>query len=140
MAKQTSSYKQALYNNALPDKGKEMKYRILVVDDEADICLLLSSILKRLGHEVICSHTLAEGKSDFLSFGPDLMFMDINLPDGNGLEEVSSFQDLNHDVRIIMISAYDFPQEIKKTEQLNLTLLRKPFNREKIIQAIQPLN
>ena len=29
MAKQTSSYKQALYNNALPDKGKEMKYRIM---------------------------------------------------------------------------------------------------------------
>ena len=117
-----------------------MEHRILVLDDEEDICLLLTSILKRLGHEVTCSHTIYEGKLRFISFNPDVMFMDISLPDGNGLEEVSAFRQLNPKVHIIMVSAYDFPQEIKRTEQLNLSFIRKPFNREKILQAIQQFN
>src|SRR5215217_4506644 len=113
-------------------KKQEMKrYRILVLDDEEDICLLLSSILRKSGHEVICSHSITEGKSMFMSFEPDFMFMDINLPDGNGLEEATAFQKLNRNVRIIMISAYDFPLEIKKTEQLKLEFLRKPFSSDK---------
>jgi len=122
------------------DHSSDKSYKILVLDDEEDICLLLSSILRKLGHKVICSHSLKEGKSSFTSFAPDLMFLDINLPDGNGLEDVPSFQNLNHDVRIIMISAYDFPQEMKKSEQLHVEFLRKPFNREKILQAIQSIS
>ena len=132
--KQTNNYRQ------FKDHRSNKSYKILVLDDEEDICLLISSILRKLGHQVICSHSLKEGKSDFTSFAPDLMFLDINLPDGNGLDDVPSFQNLNHDVRIIMISAYDFPQEMKMSEKLHVEFLRKPFNREKILQAIQTIS
>ena len=69
----------------LKDHRSDKSYKILVLDDEEDICLLLSSILIKLGHRVVCSHSLKEGRSNFTSFVPDLMFLDINLPDGNGL-------------------------------------------------------
>jgi two-component SAPR family response regulator len=138
--KYLSQFKQVFNKKPSEDEEKKMKYRILVLDDEEDICLLLTAILRRLGHEVLCSHSLAEGKSDFVSFEPDLMFMDINLPDGNGLEEAPAFQKLDQRVRIIMISAYDFPAEINQSAKLKLTFLHKPFNKEKILQVIQTVN
>jgi sigma-B regulation protein RsbU (phosphoserine phosphatase) len=60
--------------------------RILVVDDDVSSLLLLNSILRKDGFLVTCTATLEEGLAELRTSRPDLILLDIHLPDGNGIE------------------------------------------------------
>jgi two-component system response regulator PilR (NtrC family)/two-component system KDP operon response regulator KdpE len=114
-----------------------MKQKVLIVDDEKDICNLLSSILAGVGYETLCCHSLSEGKLRFVAYQPDVLFLDIHLPDGNGLDDVPVFRNLNPKIPVMIISAFDSAVEIRKakTYQVN-AFIRKPFNREQVIAGL----
>ena len=57
--------------------------RILVVDDEENIGRSLRLILEREGHEVALAHSVAEARAEVEE--PDLLLLDVRLPDGNGV-------------------------------------------------------
>ena len=116
--------------------GKNKK-RVLVLDDEKDICLLLSTILTGLGYEVNSSYSLKEGKQMLDDFEPDILFLDIHLPDGSGLDDLPLFREKNKKLEIIIISAYDSFSEIKEANRYRAAFLRKPFSKEKIIEALK---
>jgi two-component system OmpR family response regulator len=59
--------------------------RVLIVDDEADICLLLSGLLKRMGYQPNCANFLEEGRQRLAQQQYDAVFLDLSLPDGVGL-------------------------------------------------------
>ena len=77
----------------------------LVVDDEADICGLLTSFLKRRNYETSFAMTLQEGLKKCETDLPDIIFLDNNLPDGAGIDFISKFNSLSPRSRIIVISA-----------------------------------
>ena len=79
----------------------------LIVDDEADICFLLGNILKQLNCRVAQSHTLKEGQDLLKSSTPDILFLDISLPDGSGLRAVPSIRRQYPSLKIIVMSAHD---------------------------------
>ncbi|HEY5513552.1 MAG TPA: sigma-54 dependent transcriptional regulator [Geomonas sp.] len=82
------------------------KNRILVVDDEKLISWSLATMLKKEGYEV---ETAASGKEAILkfeSFRPELVLLDICLPDVSGLELLKRFKGANEDIYAIMITAY----------------------------------
>lgn len=58
---------------------------ILVIDDEEQMCEMLSSFLRRRGHEPSCARTLTEGVQMAQGGQYDVVFLDVRLPDGNGL-------------------------------------------------------
>lgn len=117
-----------------------MGKRVLIIDDERDICMLLSSILEGLGHHVRSSRSLISGKRQFTAFEPEVLFLDINLPDGNGLNDVPSFRELNSSVDIFIISAYYSQNEIKEAEAYRVKgFIQKPFNRENIVSALNSI-
>src|SRR5262245_59456512 len=60
--------------------------RVLVVDDEPDLCELLRSNLRAEGYQVEIAHTGYECLEVITSFGPDLVLLDVVLPDLSGLE------------------------------------------------------
>src|SRR5688572_28081186 len=60
--------------------------RILVVDDEADVCQLMVKLLKRLGHEAACATSGAEALSSIKSAQPDLILLDVMMPEMSGME------------------------------------------------------
>lgn len=102
---------------------------ILIVDDEEEIRILLARFLIRKGFAVLTAGTLTEGIKIFKDENPEIIFLDINLPDGNGLQELKSFNESSQENRIIMMSAFD-NQEIRN-EALNngaYDFLSKPFN------------
>ena len=57
----------------MPDK------RILIIDDEADFCLLFKNYFVKKNYEVQISHTLKDGMDSIENFKPDIIFMDNNL-------------------------------------------------------------
>ena len=58
--------------------------KILIIDDETDLCLLLKNYFLRKNYEVVISHSLQEGKTLLNKIHPDILFLENNLPDGTG--------------------------------------------------------
>ena len=81
--------------------------QVLIVDDEIDICYLLSVIIKQRNLVPTYVHTLADAISNLNTKTPSILFLDNHLPDGLGVEFIRHVK-INHPgVTIILITAYD---------------------------------
>ena len=79
--------------------------KILVVDDEKLICWSLNQTFTKSGHLVVAAMSGEEGLKSFQEFRPDIVLLDINLPDANGLEMLKQIKQVNEDTVVIMITA-----------------------------------
>ncbi|WP_229310983.1 response regulator [Larkinella soli] len=112
--------------------------RVLIVDDEADICLLLSGLLKRMGYQPTCANFLEEGRQRLAQQTYDAVFLDLSLPDGVGFELLSYIRTNGNETKVIMISAFDGIAERKRASQEGADyFIGKPFNRKTVEQALQ---
>lgn len=111
---------------------------ILIIDDEPEILNLLSRVLQMQGFLVRVAHTLSEGIKELVLSEPAVLFLDINLPDGNGLHKLKELRKNYPTVKIIMISALDSAQDRKKAfENGAHTFLSKPFNLRQVSTLVQ---
>ena len=78
---------------------------ILIIDDEKELCELLENFLAKKTQEIDYSNSLESGIEKFRRMNPDLLILDHNLPDGNGIDNISVFKKLNESLRVIIISA-----------------------------------
>lgn len=114
--------------------------RILIVDDEADICLLLSGLLRRLGYQPTCAHFIEEGRQCLNTQRFDAIFLDLNLPDGLGFDLLPFIKEDQTEAKIIMISAFDGQAERRRaTEQGADYFIGKPFTRRSVEMALQTI-
>jgi DNA-binding response OmpR family regulator len=114
--------------------------KILVVDDEADICLLLTNMLQKLGYETLQANTLNNGWLQLLKESPIMVFLDLNLPDGSGLSLLSRIKLLNSNIDVIVISAHDSERERQQAKQLGAnSFIGKPLSRIAIMEALTAL-
>ncbi|PZX55464.1 response regulator receiver domain-containing protein [Algoriphagus ratkowskyi] len=114
------------------------KKLILVIDDEPEIRSLLSRFLERKGFSVIAAGTLEEGRRLFNNFKPELVFLDVNLPDGNGLNELKHINAGDFPSKVIMMSAFDHNEVKNEAIQYGaLDFLSKPFNIARLDQVVQ---
>ena len=81
-------------------------HRILVVDDEKLVCWSLSEMLTEAGFKVETALTGAEARQMFDSFQPEMILLDVRLPDANGIELLSEFKAHDEDIVVVMITAY----------------------------------
>jgi DNA-binding response OmpR family regulator len=90
----------------LKNKLQEMNAQsILIIDDEKELCILLENFLAKKSRAIDYSNSLEKGIQKFKTMNPDLLILDHNLPDGNGIDNISIFKKLNNSLRIIIISA-----------------------------------
>jgi DNA-binding response OmpR family regulator len=110
---------------------------ILIVDDETEIRILLARFLTRKGFTVLSAGTLQEGITIFRQKRPGIVFLDVNLPDGNSLKELKSFINITGK-KIIIMSALD-NQEVRNEAMNNgaYDFLSKPFNVSKLNELVQ---
>ena len=66
--------------------------RILIIDDDETMCATLSFMVKRAGHDTASFPTLSEGLKAVVEQDFDIVFLDVQLPDGNGLEMLPKFE------------------------------------------------
>jgi len=117
---------------------------ILIVDDSEVFCSVTSKVFQEMGHVVDCAFTLREGVS-ILSHSHDIVFLDVNLPDGNGIEAMSEFAIQPKPPEIIVITssadpedaadavgfgAWDYVEKESSLEVLRKTLLAALNHRE----------
>ena len=114
--------------------------RVLIVDDEADICLLLSGLLRRLGYQPTCANFLEEGRRCLRSQRFDAVFLDLNLPDGLGFDLLPTIKNSHNETKIIMISAFDGAAERRRASDQGADFfIGKPFNRKTVETALQTI-
>ena len=112
----------------------------LVVDDEKDICFLLSGILRKKKFQAKCVNTLKDAERSLSELNPALLFLDNKLPDGYGIEHISKVREKHPYTKIIVITAND--TNLDKERALNAGadyFIGKPFHSETIIYAIDSL-
>ena len=80
--------------------------KVLIIDDEIDLSLLLQSYLTRKGYDVHITHTIEEGLVKLRELNPAILFLDNNLPDGTGWEIAPKIAAEHENLFICMISAY----------------------------------
>lgn len=81
--------------------------KILIIDDEPDLCLLLKDYFLRRNYEVVISHALNEGKKLINSIRPDVIFLDNNLPDGPGWSIAGFIAASFPSIYLVLVSAFD---------------------------------
>jgi len=83
-----------------------IKVKILIVDDEEDYCLIMKSYFEKKGHEVYVAFNLTDGLKMLEDKKPNILFLDNNLPDGEGWDQTEGISELYPDLQINLISAY----------------------------------
>lgn len=103
------------------------KTRVLVVDDEAAILRFLKPALEANGYEISSVGTIAEATKRIAADVPDIVVLDLGLPDGDGKDVIRRVREWS-DVPIVVLSARD--RETEKIEALDLgadDYVNKPF-------------
>lgn len=114
--------------------------KALIVDDEVDICFLLSGILRQKQLKPSFVNNLAGAKESLQKDTPSILFLDNHLPDGFGLDFIRYVKSNYPEIKIVMITAHDGMAERKKAQSEGADLfISKPFTREVIDYAIKEL-
>jgi two-component system response regulator VicR len=114
-----------------------MMKKILVVDDEKPIADILQFNLKKEGYEVVCAHDGNEALRKVEEFQPDLILLDIMLPQRDGMEVCREVRK-KYEIPIIMLTAKD--SEIDKVLGLELgadDYVTKPYSTRELIARVK---
>ena len=115
-----------------------MKHRVLVIDDERDLCSLILRILSEADYETDCAHTLAEGIKKWEDWQPAIVLLDNNLPDGTGLELLELNAHLLKKSLTILITADTQETTKDKATALGIPVfINKPFSMLEIRKVVE---
>ena len=127
------------------------KKTILFVDDELDMRIFLSTVLKTKGYEPVAARNAIEGIQKAREVGPDLVIMDVMMPQAGG---VTLYQEIKQDARlkhipVIMLTGVSAKAFAHHLKMLNVRLddslpppdayMEKPLNPERLVATIERL-
>ena len=81
------------------------KYKVLIVDDEANICSFIAAILESNGYQVLTAGTCLQGRLVFATHNPDLIVLDLGLPDEDGSALIRTVREAGCAAPILVLSA-----------------------------------
>ncbi len=110
----------------------------LIIDDDVDICFLLTLILKNKNIQSVYVNSLAEAKNIFNKYIPKIIFLDNHLPDGVGIDFIPTIRENYPDSKILMITAHNSESNKKKAMASGAEFfIGKPFNSEEISKILE---
>lgn len=124
---------------ALP--AKRWVKNILIIDDEKDLCELLSNALKRRRYSVMIANTKKEGTACVTTNFHDLVFLDLKLPDGDGMDIISKVKKINPETIVNIISAYGSEERREEARRKGADgFIDKPFTEKEILKSIKAVS
>lgn len=79
-----------------------MKLKVLVIDDDIKICELLKEFMEHRGYQVLIATSGEDGLEKFISERPQMIFLDIIMPEMDGLMVLQKIKDIDSEVDVIM--------------------------------------
>jgi len=123
--------------HAIPLFPRKKIKRILIIDDEEDLCWLLSSALSVKGYDVSTANRLHHGVA-LLEGKPDLIFLDLKLPDGDGMDILPVIKEKSPETLVVVISAYGSKERMADARDKGVHgFIDKPFTEERIDRVLR---
>lgn len=113
------------------------KFKVLIIEDEANICSFIQTLLETNGYQALVAQTCVMGMTMFISYNPDLVILDLGLPDRDGLDAIRSIRQ-KYLTPIIVLSARTTEQD--KIEALDLganDYITKPFGTGELLARVR---
>ncbi|MBN1663884.1 MAG: sigma-54-dependent Fis family transcriptional regulator [Deltaproteobacteria bacterium] len=112
--------------------------KILVIDDDSSSCETLDLYLTEEGYDVSTALTGTDGLNKFVKFEPDVVILDIRLPDINGFTILEDLLEEKENVKVIMITAFhDMETTIRAMKEGAFDYIHKPINVDELEVAIK---
>jgi DNA-binding response OmpR family regulator len=113
--------------------------RILVIDDAPDLALIMRMLLERSGHEVLTAENGRRGLRCFFEARPDLVILDLRMPELNGWETLERLRDLSAVPVLIVSGETPTPEELERLRPDLDGYLRKPARGPEIVSRVAEL-
>ena len=114
--------------------------KVLIIDDETDICYLLSTLLKQRNLDADYVNTLSDAAVALKKEVPEIIFLDNHLPDGLGMNFISYVKQHYPNTKIVMITAHDTAADRQKAMNTGADFfIGKPFTRDLIYSTVDQL-
>ena len=104
-----------------------MNKKILIIDDEVDFCSIMKGYFERRGYEIGLAYTLQTGLFLIDETNPDILFLDNNLPDGQGWQFVEQIVEKNPHLKVYLISAHQSKSNFSSPNK-NIIVWEKPIS------------
>lgn len=105
----------------------------MVIDDEVSIRISLKEALEDVGYKVDTVESLGDAVNAIERFQPQVIFLDMRLKDGNGLEFIPVIKGIDDEIKIIVITAYgDVDSAVKAMKSGAIEYVTKPFDIDEI--------
>ncbi|MCR4792666.1 MAG: response regulator transcription factor [Lachnospiraceae bacterium] len=107
----------------------QKNYQIVIVEDDKDLCAGLCKALKEESRSIVSCEDLKSAREQIFLTNPSLILLDINLPDGNGMDLVKEIREKNLPYPVILLSANDTDADVVKGLELGADdYVTKPFS------------
>jgi DNA-binding response OmpR family regulator len=116
---------------------QDTKTKVLIIEDEGDMCLLLNILLN--GRELELDHvkSILSAEEYLKQENPKVILLDNKLPDGYGIDFITYIKKNYPGVKIIMISGFDGSAKDVALENGADLFLEKPFSKDQLYEAIK---
>ena len=111
--------------------------KILVVDDEQLVRWFLDRALRKGGHDVVTASSIAEAAERLKTDEIDVLFLDLRMPEGNGVELIRQLGQPATQMKIIVCSAFITPELEDEFRTKGICILRKPFKLEELNDTLK---
>jgi DNA-binding NtrC family response regulator len=112
--------------------------RVLIVDDDRDIVKIVQTMLEDRGWGISAAYSGTEALDKVASQKPDVILLDIMMPEMNGIEVLKRIRKLDANARIIMITAFgDVESYLDSMELGAFEYINKPFETEELLELIE---
>ena len=111
--------------------------KVLVVDDEQLVRGVLDRALKKSGHEVITASNISEAADKLRSEKIDLLFLDLRMPEGGGVELIRQIENASQKPKIIVCSAFITSELEDEFKSKGICTLKKPFKLDELNEALR---
>jgi len=114
------------------------KKKILIVDDQYGIRVLLDEVFRKEGYTTFQAANGVQALTIAQNEDPDLVILDMKIPGMDGLEILKRIKNLNQDIQVIMITAYGELDLIQEAMRLGaLTHFTKPFDIDELRRRVE---
>ncbi|WP_212525455.1 sigma-54 dependent transcriptional regulator [Actibacterium sp. MT2.3-13A] len=111
---------------------------ILLIEDTPSLQLVYESVLRNAGHEVVSAGTAAEGLSQFRAQRPQVVLLDLVLPDRSGLDLMRDLLEIAPEAHVIVITANgSINRAVEAMRGGAYEFLLKPFNEQRLLHAVE---
>src|SRR5580765_5435895 len=117
---------------------KTENHRVLIIDDERPVLMTVEALLKRHGYHVDVAATASQGLKLLKSNSPSLILLDLQLPDGHGLEMLDRIKTELPKAQVVILTAHDsLHNAIESIKRGAYHFISKPYAPEELLSLVE---